>query len=250
MKILIKSLKILGLVLLLMVMLVVIWWFVPESTPDFGKEHPAANAGIEYLKIGGTEQCVLTRSEDTSNPVLLFLHGGPGMPMMYLAHDFQRPLEKHFTVVQWDRRGAGKSFHRNPPDPSSINVRQLLDDAYQLIDTLRTRYKQDQIFLVGHSFGTYLGSIMVSERPELFKSYVSVGQLVDPLQAHKLQEEFIKLQAARNHRQDIIDYLDTAANPSFEPFLFEFGAEIKNSKSFSAYLVGIAVTRIYTARSA
>ena len=83
-----------------------------------------------------------------------------------------RPLEKEFTVIQWDRRGAGKTFTRNIPSIESINVRQLLNDSYTLIDTLRNRYNKDKIILVGHSFGTYLGSIMVTEHPELFSTVV------------------------------------------------------------------------------
>src|SRR5215469_16680889 len=79
-----------------------------------GYTPPYRSAGsiafLERANLGGAQQSILIRGVDSKNPLLLFLHGGPGMPTMYLAHDFQRELERDFTVVQWDRRGAGKSF--------------------------------------------------------------------------------------------------------------------------------------------
>lgn len=163
---------------------------------------------------------------------MLFLHGGPGMPIMYLGHEFQRPLEAEFTVVQWDRRGAGKTYTRNKPAPESMNTRQLADDAFALIDTLRTRYKQDKVILVGHSFGTYLGSIMASERPELFHAYVSIGQVVDDARALTLQVAFIREQAQKVNRSDILASLDKNELGNIENWLFEFGGELKHSTSF------------------
>ena len=225
-------LKVSGLIVVLLLIFTGIWWFIPERTPKIIGENPRSISLIDYIELGGIEQCVLVRSKDTRNPILLFLHGGPGMPMMYLAHEFQRPLEDHFTVIQWDRRGAGKTFSRNQPPAESMNVRQIIDDAYELIDTLKNRFSQNQIVLVGHSFGTYLGSIMVNERPDLFKAYVSIGQVVDSEKAKFLQEKFIREQAIINERKEIIQALDTLIKPNLENWLFEFGGELKNSKSF------------------
>ena len=179
MRILGHLLKAIGLVVLAVVMFTVIWWFWPVETPAINSTSEGRSISqIEYVKIGGVEQCILIRSHDTRNPILLFLHGGPGMPMMYLGYKFQRPLEKYFTVVQWDRRGAGKTFYHNQPTAESMSTRQLIDDAYALIDTLRAKFEQKQVILVGHSFGTHLGSIMASERPELFSHYISIGQVL------------------------------------------------------------------------
>ncbi|HEY4788444.1 MAG TPA: alpha/beta hydrolase [Bacteroidales bacterium] len=227
-----KILKVLLFIVLLLVAIVVVWWFLPARTPHIKSKSHQTIASLEYLKIGGIEQCVLIRSENSSNPIILFLHGGPGMPMMYLAHEFQKPLEKHFTVVQWDRRGAGKSYTRNIPPIESINTRQVVNDAYDLIDTLRHRYGKNRIILVGHSYGTYLGSIMVNEHPELFSCYVSIGQVVDDGKAAVIQERFIREQAIEHNRRDIIDALNNPRKPSFENWLFEFGGELKHHKSF------------------
>lgn len=236
MKLLKKLLKILLIFILLIIILIAIWFILPERTPQIKSSSNNSIATIEYINIGEVEQSVLIRSKDINNPIILFLHGGPGMPMMYLAHEFQRPLEENFTVVQWDRRGAGKTYSRNKPKPESINTRQMVDDAFKLIDILRKKYNQDKIVLIGHSFGTYLGSIMVKEQPELFSAYISIGQVVDIQKALKLQKEFIKKQASLNDRKEILEILDSQDplyfRPYFEKWLFEFGGELKNSKSF------------------
>ena len=233
----IKSIvRLIVIIVLSLAVVMAIWWFYPARTLQIRSEDKTSLSLIDYIEIGGIEQCVLIRSKNRNNPILLFLHGGPGMPMMYLAHEFQRPLEENFTVVQWDRRGAGKTYSRNKPTVESMNVRQIVDDAYALIDTLKTRYHQDKIILVGHSFGTYLGSIMVNERPELFKAYVSIGQVVDNEKSIAIQERFIREQAQKNKREDILAALAKPEKPNFESWLFEFGGELKNSKSYFPFI--------------
>lgn len=98
------------------------WWFTPGRTPHIHAPHGIAS--LERVRIGGVDQYVLIRGDDTSLPVLLFLHGGPGMPAMYLALEFQRPLEKEFVVVQWDRRAAGKSYRQDISN--TLNSEQLV----------------------------------------------------------------------------------------------------------------------------
>lgn len=232
MEIIKKLFKVSILAIVSIILLITFWWFWPERTPQIKSIEKGAISTIDYIEIGGVQQCVLVRSENYNNPIILFLHGGPGMPMMYLSHGFQRPLENNFTVVQWDRRGAGKTFSRNKPTAETINTRQLINDAYELIDTLRSRYNQNKIVLVGHSFGTYLGSIMVNERPELFSAYISIGQVVDNGKSKIVQEAFIREQANLKGKTEILTELNKPDKPNFENWLFEFGGELKNSKSF------------------
>ena len=85
--------------------------------------------------------------------MLLFLHGGPGMPAMYTAHAFQRPLERDFVVVHWDQRGAGKSY-RSELALSTMTMTQMLADAETVIGRLRREFGIERVILVGHSHGT------------------------------------------------------------------------------------------------
>ena len=78
--------------------------FAPGRTPSI--RTPNGIASLEKVILGGARQWILIRGEDASNPVLLFLHGGPGTPIMPVAHHFGHRLEQRFVVVHWDQRGA------------------------------------------------------------------------------------------------------------------------------------------------
>jgi predicted alpha/beta-fold hydrolase len=137
----------------------------PAIRDDSGSVIPGSIASLERLRIGGVEQYVLIRGHDRRKPLLLFLHGGPGMPSMYLAHAFQRELERDFVVVHRDRRGAGKSYAALGPEEIPT-VSQTLADTLELTRHLRERFGHETIYLAGHSWGSYLGILAVRERPE------------------------------------------------------------------------------------
>ncbi len=153
-------------------------WFVFKSYTD-PILSPRAVARLERWEVNGDRQQVLIRGCDRRDPVLLFLHGGPGMPAMFTAHAFQRPLERDFVVVHWDQRGAGKS--RNAAlDPATMTVTQMLADAEAVIGRLRREFGVRKVVLVGHSHGTWLGARLAARRPDLVSAYVGVGQVADP----------------------------------------------------------------------
>jgi len=217
-----------------------VWHLVTHGrTPPIvdagGAVVPGSVAKLERMQLGGVPQSVLIRGRSTKNPVLLFLHGGPGMPAMCLAHAWQRPLEDDFTVVQWDRRGVGKSYFGDIL-PRYLTVRRLLDDTYELANILKGRFAQDRIFLVGHSWGTYLGMLAVRERPELFRAYVGVGQMTGPgrgdTAAARLQDAFIRREAARRGVPEAVRELDAAGRSVVEKWLFRFGGEVHDATSW------------------
>ena len=194
---------------------------------------PLASPGIaslEQLTLGGIDQWILVRGEDRESPVLLFLHGGPGMPAMYLAHAFQRPLEKDFVVVHWDRRGAGKTYTESL-QPQDLRVGSLLSDTRELVDHLRQRFDERRIYLVGHSFGSYLGTLFAQRHPELLHAFVGVGQVVDEEAALEIQERFIREEARRRGNTEAIEQIESRGVGAYENWLFEFGAELHESTS-------------------
>ena len=141
------------------------------STPAISGD--SSIASLEEIELGGIPQWVLMRGHDANQPVILFLHGGPGMPAMYLAHDFQREMERDFVMVHWDRRGAGKSFASG----GELSVSQTVADAIELAELLQERFTVDRIYLVGHSWGSYLGLLVARERPDLFHAFIGTGQV-------------------------------------------------------------------------
>jgi proline iminopeptidase len=159
----------------------------PDTRPDPSAVIAAVQKlppeGIDELKavdIGGVKQWISVRGADRNNPILLYIHGGPGSPIMPESWTFQRPWEDYFTVVQWDQRGAGKSFAAAgmKPDPA-ISIDRMQADAEELIQYLRKTYGKDRIFLVGHSWGSILGVRVAQHRPEWLYAYIGIGQVVN-----------------------------------------------------------------------
>lgn len=133
--------------------------------------------GFKTIALGGVEQTMLVRAADLRKPVLLFLHGGPGSPELPQAVRLSKKIESEFTVVIWDQRGCGKSYAGDLA--IEISKDRLVDDAIELVQRLRSEYKQDRILLMGHSWGTILGMNLLAKIPENIALFISVGQVVD-----------------------------------------------------------------------
>jgi len=133
------------------------------------------------VTLGRARQVINIRGADRDNPILLYIHGGPGSVEMPMAWTFQRPWEDAFTVVQWDQRGAGRSYLLNDPAAIAPTLRldRYRDDAIELIDQLRARFGQRKVFVLGHSFGSAVGLAVAQKRPDLLFAYIGMGQLID-----------------------------------------------------------------------
>ena len=150
---------------------------------------PSATQKIDeqrFVAIGGIEQWITISGTQCANPVVLFLHGGPGNTMSPYANNIYGTWEKEFTLVQWDQRGAGRTFGRNPGTAeSAITIERMTQDGVALALYLVRHLNTKKIIVVGGSWGSVLGVHMVKSRPDLFHAYVGVGQLV----SHKENQE-------------------------------------------------------------
>jgi len=225
---------------------VVYLWFTPGRTPAI--HGPNSIASLERIRIGDVDQYILIRGNDSSLPVLLFLHGGPGMPAMYLAHAFQPELEKEFVVVQWDRRAAGKSYREDIS--GTLTTEQPVADTVELTNVLRARFHQNRIYLVGHSWGTYLGMLVIARHPELYHAYVGIGQLARSSPIAGIQDEYIRQTARRMGDQEAIKELEEKGASVRETLLFKFGGEIHKAKSFLPLLLTGLAAPEYSLRDA
>lgn len=133
------------------------------------------------VTLGGVRQVVNVRGADRANPILLYVHGGPASVEMPIAWSFQRPWEDFFTVVQWDQRGAGRSYLLDDLKTLAPTLRpeRYRDDAIELIELLTRKYGQRKVFLLGHSWGSVIGLSVAARRPDLLYAYIGVGQLID-----------------------------------------------------------------------
>jgi len=134
-------------------------------------------AEASFVNLGGIEQWITIRGEDRSNPVLLILAGGPGNSLVPLAPVF-RDWERDFTVVQWDQRGAGKTYGANGTAEAPMTIEQMVADGIELSRYLVDRLRPARLALIGHSWGSMLGVLMVKAQPELYCAYVGTGQVV------------------------------------------------------------------------
>ena len=128
-------------------------------------------------------QGMIIESKNSSNPVLLYLHGG--MPDYFLSMRYPTGFEDFFTVVWWEQRGAGLSYS---PDilEESLTSEQYIADTLAVTDYLRRRFGQDRIYLMGHSGGTFFGLQAAARAPERYRPYIGVAQMTNQLESELL----------------------------------------------------------------
>lgn len=162
-----------------------------------GLNQPAAIDELYVVELGGVPQKVLVRGSDKRNPLLLYLHGGPGDPFLAWARDHYRPLTDEFVVASWAQRGTAGSYQLGM---ASLTVEQMLADTQQLIVWLSERFDREGIFLMGGSWGTTLGAITASRHPERLIAYIARAQGVNNPEgiAYSLRWALEKAKADRN----------------------------------------------------
>ena len=150
-----------------------------------------------FVSIGGIDQWISIRGQDHSNPVLLVIHGGPGSCYSIFTPHL-RGWEKHFTVVQWDQRGAGKTYARQGSRGSGeISLKQLASDGISVAEYLRARLHKERLFLLASSIGSTFGLQIARSRPDMFYAYIGTDQNVGMVRGRD-----------ENHRQ-VLDRLRT-----------------------------------------
>jgi pimeloyl-ACP methyl ester carboxylesterase len=155
-----------------------------------------------FVRIGGIDQWVQIRGENRANPAVLVLHGGMALSYMAFTPVF-KPWEKHFTVVQWDRRGVGKTFGRNRRNGhGEVSLERIIEDGAELAEWLKKRLQKDKIILIGHSMGSIVGVALARRRPDLFAAYVGTEQVVSMARNEATSYEMMRarLRAAGDER--------------------------------------------------
>ena len=152
-------------------------WTRPFTDRD-GRVIPGSIATMEMIELGGVRQSVWVRGRDVSAPALILLHGGPGASESALFRQYDSALEDHFLVVFWEQRGAGRSYHADLPR-SSMTIDRMVQDLDELADSVRARYGKRRVALLGHSWGTILGTLYASRHPEKVSVYIGVAQIAN-----------------------------------------------------------------------
>jgi pimeloyl-ACP methyl ester carboxylesterase len=161
-------------------------------------ETPNGISSLEEITLGDLKQWIFIRGVDQNNPVLIFLHGGPGEPSVGMSSSRRLDAEliKHFTVVHWDQRGGGKSYSPSIP-VESMTLDRLVEDCNELIDHLRNRFETPKVFIVAHSTGTVIGIKTAHKYPEKIHAYVGVAQIINDCEHETVNYNFIVEEAKR-----------------------------------------------------
>ena len=156
----------------------------------------------------------MIRSENVDNPILLFVHGGPGTSQLTLMRNNTQPIERHFTVVNWNQRGAGKSYDA-ASDRSRMHMDQFVSDLIELTRYLEQRFDKKKITLVGHSWGSAIGLLAASNRPDLFNASVGIGQVSIMAESERISSDWTLRQAEAANDRDSMAKLKEIGPPSY-----------------------------------
>ena len=167
----------------------------------------------QEVRFGDTTQWVRVRGVDASNPVLLLIQQGPGLPMMNEARRFEDllGLEQDFTVVYWDQRGCGRSLRR-PEEPTGISIDAMVSDTVAILEWLRDRYERE-VFVIGFSFGGAIGAFAAAGRPDLVEALVVVGMDIDGVAAGTAAYDFALRTAHERGKRRAIRQLEAIGPP-------------------------------------
>ena len=179
-----------------------------------GRRETGVGAGIGVnakirVDVNGVRQSMVIRGEDRTNPVLLWVHGGPGMPDYFLTRRYPTGLEDLFTIVWWDQRGAGLSYDpRIPRD--SMTIEQFVADTLTVTDFLRARFHREKIYLLGHSWGSFIAIQAAAQAPDRYHGYVGMAQMVHQLESEKLAHDYMLATYRRRGDAGMVRRLEAA----------------------------------------
>jgi len=176
-----------------------------------GHPPPTRIEDARFVSLGGIDQWITIRGDDVRRPILLLLHGGPGdVQSPYVS--VYAPYERAFVLVQWDQRGAGKTFATYRDRTPDLTLERVANDGIELAEYLRRRFKENSIIVLGHSWGTVIGTRMVQARPDLFAAYVGTGQVASWAESAAAQFEFLKSKAKETGNAVMVAQLDSIGN--------------------------------------
>lgn len=146
-----------------------------------------------FLDINNTTLGMYIVAKDSSKPVLLFLGGGPGIPEYFLEQEYPTGLDEKFVVCYLEYRGTSLSFDSSL-DVSNMTTEQYMDDVVSTTKYLCQRFGKEKIYLMGHSFGTYIGLKTAQEYPKLYHAYIAMSQICNQVESEYLAYDYMKEQ--------------------------------------------------------
>jgi pimeloyl-ACP methyl ester carboxylesterase len=157
--------------------------------------------GGEAIEAGGIKQWIQYSGPSEKAPVLLFIHGGPGNSVISYADKFTKQLRQHYIVVLWDQRESGKTAELNVSE-QPLTVELFINDAIEVITHLQKKFSQQKIYLIGHSWGGYLGLRVAARRPDLLNGYFALSPMINQLESERLSLKAMQQKAIEENNKE------------------------------------------------
>lgn len=150
------------------------------------------------MELGGEKQYVEITGESDKNPVLLFIHGGPGWPQTPQLRYFNADLSTAFILATWDQRGCGKSYLYDSVAPN-VTLEQIVADAHELTGYLKNRFHARKIYLAGFSWGSVIGLTLARRYPEDYLAYIGISQVISMKKGMQVSQQWVRQQASQKN---------------------------------------------------
>ena len=177
-------------------------FLVLVSALIFGQANKYKIDELITVDINGIKQALLIRSNNEDNPILLYLNGGPGDSLIPFAYFATKDLPKECTVVYWDQRGTGLSYYEDIPK-ETITIKQFIDDTKEVTNYLKTRFHKNKIFILGDSWGSVLGTLVIKKDPQSYYAYIGVGQVISNASLMKGRINWLKTKISKDNEEEL-----------------------------------------------
>ncbi len=186
----------------------------PAIPRDPSSSAAPAVAALRPLDLNGSRQWVLIRGQSVTNPLLLYLAGGPGLSELAWLRLYNSGLERRFTVVNWDQRGAGKSAAALGKN-DDLSLETVMTDTVALVEILRQEFGQERVVLAAHGAMTVPAMLLVRDRPDLFRAYVGIGQMVHPDESDRHLYRTALRKARKTGQTNALSQLERLGTPPY-----------------------------------
>ncbi len=193
---------------------------------------------LNNIKVNDVDQWLMIRGENVENPVVLFIHGGPGTAQIGFIAPYLKELEKHYTVVNWDQRGSGLSYTPNL-NTEIMNIQQFVEDTRSVIQYLKNTFKKEKVYLIGHSWGSLLGMKVIQKYPNLVERYIGVGQVTNWWEMEKVSYHFVLNKAKEQKVEEALKELSEIGAPPYDNPLKHISIQRKWLEVFGGSVRGI-----------
>ena len=193
-----------------------------------------------YVEADGCKIGMIILSEKEDNPVLLVCGGGPGIPEYLMEYMYPSALSKYFTVCYFDYRGTGLSYDKNVV-AEGMTTERYLDDVQIVTDYLCKRFSREKLYIMGHSFGSYIALNTVKNHPEKYEAYFAMSQCTNQIESEYMGYDYMRAQYEQMNNHRMVKKFDNCPiRESGEMYEKYFSSSLRDS---AMHDLGVGTTR-------